>query len=101
MASGTQGQTLSFLYTGGKGNRKKIRLAAGVKLPVVSQVLVKLRWPTPSEEAVWQSVAKAVSFLVSVLLLLQCTSSRAAARHNKSMLLSVEIFIFFSDMRRK
>lgn len=33
-----------------------------------------------------------VSFIVSVLLLLQCTATRAATRHHKSMRLNVEIF---------
>lgn len=37
------------------------QLSAGVKLPVVSQILVKLHWLTPSEEAVWWSVAEDVT----------------------------------------
>lgn len=37
------------------------QLSAGVKLPVVSQILVTLHWLTPSEEAVWWSVAEDVT----------------------------------------
>jgi len=70
-----------------------------VKLPVVPHRLVKLHWQTPSEEAVRWSVAENVMcqrcFCSSVRL------PRAAARHNKSMLLNVETLIFFNDMSWK